>query len=210
MADERREARAEARAAKARAKALRPWYRKKRFLLPIAAVAVIIIAVIASNGGRNGGDGDGGTASQATTQRAQNRLYENRPDAQPEDQERAIGQAATIGGMSATVTSGGFRQSLNDFESEGYLVIDVSIQNASDETHSYNVLDWKLQTPRGKIEDASPFQTQGHPLDSGDLVEGGDVAGSIAWTVGDAKGDYYIIWKPDPFDAARGIWKVTI
>ncbi len=25
-----------------------------------------------------------------------------------------------------------------------------------------------------------------------------------------AKGNYYLIYKPDPYDAARGIWKVTV
>ena len=43
-----KEAKADAKAAKARAKSLRPWYRKKRFILVIAIVAIIVIA-IASN-----------------------------------------------------------------------------------------------------------------------------------------------------------------
>jgi len=41
----RKEARADAKAAKARAKALRPWYRKKRYWL-LAALAVIVVAVV--------------------------------------------------------------------------------------------------------------------------------------------------------------------
>ena len=43
-----KKAKADAKAAKARAKSLRPWYRKKRFILVIAIVAIIVIA-IASN-----------------------------------------------------------------------------------------------------------------------------------------------------------------
>lgn len=53
--------RATAAAAKAYAKAQRPWYRKKRFLLPLAFVVVIAIAMAA--GGGDDGDGDVATGS---------------------------------------------------------------------------------------------------------------------------------------------------
>ncbi len=43
---------AEAAAEKARAKALRPWFKKKRFILPIAVVVIIGIST-ANNGGSN-------------------------------------------------------------------------------------------------------------------------------------------------------------
>lgn len=50
MSDERRDARAEAAAAKARAKAMRPWYKKKRFLIPLALVVLVVIGVAAGGG----------------------------------------------------------------------------------------------------------------------------------------------------------------
>lgn len=49
----RGEAKADAKAAKARAKAMRPWYRKKRFWLLGAAVLLVVI-VAASGGGDDG------------------------------------------------------------------------------------------------------------------------------------------------------------
>jgi hypothetical protein len=49
MSTDTREARADAKAEKARQKAMRPWYRKKRFWL-LAVVAVIIIAAVAGGG----------------------------------------------------------------------------------------------------------------------------------------------------------------
>lgn len=58
MSDERAAARADAAAAKARAKAMRPWYRKKRFMIPLVLVVLIGIAAIAGGGG---GDDDKGT-----------------------------------------------------------------------------------------------------------------------------------------------------
>jgi hypothetical protein len=56
---DRREARAAAKAERARAKAMRPWYRKKRWWLLGGVVAIIVIAVVASAGG----DGDGGSTA---------------------------------------------------------------------------------------------------------------------------------------------------
>ena len=41
-------------------------------------------------------------------------------------------------------------------------------------------------------------------------VETFRTSGNVVFEVGAAKGDFFIIYKPDPFDASRGIWKVTV
>ncbi|HVV38338.1 MAG TPA: hypothetical protein VHC63_17145, partial [Acidimicrobiales bacterium] len=51
MTDNYRAAKADARAEKARAKAMRPWFKKKRFIIPLALVALGIIASVGSSGG---------------------------------------------------------------------------------------------------------------------------------------------------------------
>jgi hypothetical protein len=61
------EARAEAKAAKARAKAMRPWYRKKRFWLLGIIVLLIIIGIAASASGGKGSPPPTTAASVATT-----------------------------------------------------------------------------------------------------------------------------------------------
>jgi len=61
------EARAEAKAAKARAKAMRPWYRKKRFWLLGIIVLLIIIGIAASASGGKGSPSPTTAASVATT-----------------------------------------------------------------------------------------------------------------------------------------------
>jgi hypothetical protein len=53
----RSDARAEAAAAKARAKSMRPWYRKKRIILPLALLVVIVLAM-ATSGGSDDDSGD--------------------------------------------------------------------------------------------------------------------------------------------------------
>lgn len=50
------------------------------------------------------------------------RLYPDRPDAQPADQEREVGQSANLEGLAVTVTGAEFRQELSEFEQDGYLV----------------------------------------------------------------------------------------
>lgn len=67
---ERATAKAEAAAAKARSKAMRPWYKKKRFVLPLAIVAIAIIASVSSGGSdksSKGGSGGGAATEQTYT-----------------------------------------------------------------------------------------------------------------------------------------------
>lgn len=220
-----KEAKAQAKAQKAHAKALRPWYKKKRFMIPLVLVVIFGIAAAAGGGGDTK---DTNTASDNTnTTQADNTdttkgdtsettqadtgdeiLFPGRADAQDEDQERNIGDSAKLSGYTATVTAAAFQQSISDFEDSGYVVTDVTIENRDDGAQAYNVFDWKLQTPNGQVID--PGFTSADTLGSGDLVGGGTVSGKVAFEVGDTKGDFYIIYKPDAFDAARGIWKVTV
>lgn len=51
-------AKAQAAAAKATAKALRPWWKKKRFIIPLAFVALMVVAAAAGGGSS---DDEGGT-----------------------------------------------------------------------------------------------------------------------------------------------------
>lgn len=53
-----REAKAEAKAAKARAKAVRPWFKKKRFVLPLGFVVLMVIIAAAGGGGSDTTDTD--------------------------------------------------------------------------------------------------------------------------------------------------------
>lgn len=209
-----KEAKAQAKAAKAHAKAMRPWYKKKRYIALLAIAAIIAISV-ASGGGdekdktstADPGDTTETTAKNSETD-ADEILFPGRADAQKEDQERNIGDSAKLSGYTATVTAAGFQQTISDFEDEGYVVVEVTIENRDDSAQPYNLFDWRLQTPNGQVID--PGFTTADTLESGDLVGGGSVSGKVVFEVGDTKGDYYIIYKPDAFDAARGIWSVTV
>jgi hypothetical protein len=209
----RQAAKADAKASAARAKALRPWFKKKRYILPLGIAVIAIIGSIASAGGNKDDNspaassatgGDGGTTVAADP----SILFPGRPDAQHEDQERAIGSSALLSGYTATLNSATFVQSLSDFEDAGYIKLNVTIANRDKKSQPYNVLDWRLQFPGGTVKDLS--FTTGNSLEYGDLVGGGSVTGDVVFEVGTERGAFFILYKPDAFDAARGIWSVNV
>lgn len=54
---------ADAKAAKAYAKASRPWFKKKRFIIPLALLALIVVAQASKSGGGTSGTSPGGTSA---------------------------------------------------------------------------------------------------------------------------------------------------
>jgi hypothetical protein len=136
-------------------------------------------------------------------------LFPGRPDTLAEDQEREVGEAARLSGYTTTVDAAAFQAQLSEFETSGYVVIDVTTENRDERAQPFNEFDWALQSPDGAV--ISPtLNTTDAPLGSGDLVGGGVATGSVVFDVGAQTGEFFIIYKPDPFDAARGIWSVEV
>lgn len=205
MSEDRKAARAEAAADKARAKELRPWFKKKRFVIPLALVVLIVIVTLAGGGSDTKDKVVAGGGS--TTEESEK--FPGRPDSKSGDKERDVGQAAELSGYTATVTKAAFQQEISEFEKKGYLVAEVTLLNRDDKAQSYNPFDWKLITPGGQIID--PGFTSTGQLGSGDLVKGGSITGNLTWEVGAQKGDYFVIFDPtDLADEDRGVWKATI
>ncbi len=95
MSDIAKNAKADAKAAKARAKALRPWYRKKRVIFP--AVIVVLIIIAAAGGSKNPPSATGsGTTSSAQGNSAT-------PTTTP-----ATPTARTVQGRAVTLGAGNF------------------------------------------------------------------------------------------------------
>lgn len=132
-------------------------------------------------------------------------LYPDRADVQAEDHEAVVGDCVRIAGLTAFVDGAAMR----DHEFGGpQLVVTVTERNRDDRAKPYNLFDWRIQTPEGQVLDPTiPWSTD-QDLGSGDLVPGGSVTGDVAFDVG--PGTYFVIWKPNPFDAARGVWQVTV
>jgi len=204
-----KEAKAQAKAAKAYAKAQRPFYKKKRFIIPAALTVFFVFMVIVTNSSGTKATTDA-AAPAAGTASSNTRLYPTRTDAQDKDHEAAIGQGAALRGRTATVASAAFQPNLGQFENDGYIVADVTILNRNSDAQPYNVFDWRIQTPSGQVLDPT-FTALPDQLQSGDLVGNGTVTGKVAFKVGsDPHGAFYLIYKPDAFAADRGIWGVTL
>lgn len=167
--------------------------------LAIGGAILGVLIILGIIGAALGGD-DNETSTTNTLPAA--------PGAQREDKEAALGQSVELSGYTATVGKAVFQQSLSQFETRGYVVADVAVANRDNRAQPYNVFDWKLQTPNGQVIDPT-FSPSVQQLGSGDLVQGGNVAGKVAFEVGAAKGQYVVIYKPDPFDAARGLWRIS-
>lgn len=95
-----KQAKAQAKASKAHAKALRPWFKKKRFIIPLVLVAIIGISVAAGGGGDDDKSptaaSDDGTGTTDDGGGENETLFPGRPDAQKEDQERNIGGSVEL------------------------------------------------------------------------------------------------------------------
>jgi hypothetical protein len=170
-----------------------------KVLAIVGALAILAVVVgIATFGDKNDGTADDANRERSVT------LFPGRPDAQESDQERNIGQPAVLGGMEAIVTRAAFQQSLNEFETDGYFVVEVTLRNTSGESQPYNEFDWRVQTDNGQVLDAT-LSTEA-TLNSGDLVDGGSVSGKIIFDAPTTGG--FVIWKPNAFESDRGIWKI--
>jgi len=90
------EARAQAKAAKAHAKSLRPWYKKKRFILPLLLVALIVLISVASKGGETTTADPAGSQSQPTQPKATNKP--------PAPAAAGVGDKVSAGDWDFTVT----------------------------------------------------------------------------------------------------------
>lgn len=191
--------------------ATRPWYRKKRFLLPAAAIVLLVLIAAVADGGnddtdtartdgkaagadRGAGNGDGRDAA----------LYPDRPDRHAEDHEARVGESVRLAGYTATVTGA---ELAADAFGDQVLVVHVTVENRDKRAQPYNVFDWRIQDAAGRVLDPT-VSTRDDDLGSGDLISGGRVSGTVAFDVG--PGTYYVIYKPKLFDAARGVWQVTV
>ncbi len=134
-------------------------------------------------------------------------LFPGRPNAQGSDHEAAIGDCVRMNGLTTYVTSASIVDSSNQFI-DPQLVIEVKIENRDPRAKPFNLFDWQLQTPGGQVVDPTIYLGDG-ALRSGDLIPGGSVSGKIAFDAAEP-GTYYLIFKPNPLDDARGIWEATV
>lgn len=112
--------------------------------------------------------------------------------------------AAQVENFGFTVTAMNFHRGDAVFGPE--ICADVSYLNRASGSSSFNVFDWKLQTPSGVVQS---FELTDATLHSGALVAGGTVSGSVCFKDNGETGQFVLIWKPE-LRSDRGIWVFTL
>ena len=134
----KKSAKADSAAAKAKAKALRPWFQKKRFIIPIALVALMGISLASNSGSVQQGFEDGVNSSV------------NSPESSDtiETQEEAVTE--TIGQKNARESAESYLR-FAAFSREG-LIDQLEFEEYSTEDAEYAVdildVDWKEQAAK--------------------------------------------------------------
>jgi hypothetical protein len=135
-----KDAKAQAKAAKAYAKATRPWFKKKRFILPLALVAIVVAFSLA------GGGDDGSTAKttggDTTAQDVPAAGTEDTKADASEDAMPGIGDKARDGKFMFTVTklkTGVAQIGGSDFGAKAqgqFVLVSVKVKNIGDEAQT--------------------------------------------------------------------------
>ena len=186
---------AQARAEKAYRKAVRPFYKKKRFIIPVALVALVVIVSMAGGGGKSSTKTAAGPACTA--------IY---PDKQSKDVCPAPGGSVTLSDL--TVQASALAPAVDTLGGRA-LCSNVVITNKSSKSQDYNVLDFKIQTPAGVVATSSTWNLSSS-LDSGTLVSGGVKQGAVCAEDKGERGQYVMIYKPNAFSSERGVWLNTV
>ncbi|MEQ6903142.1 DUF4352 domain-containing protein [Nocardioides sp. YIM 152588] len=162
-----KDAKAQAKAAKAYAKAQRPWFKKKRFIIPIALVVLIVI-VQATGGGdadsepdnssQASGDNGGSTAGKAKdseTQAKAEEKAEEKADVGTTANPAPRGTAVANESAKYRVDDVSVRDSLGQFADApagAYVVVSLTVQNVKDESIQISSLDFTLQVNGTEID----------------------------------------------------------
>lgn len=187
------------------------WFAGHKGLTIVLVVVLIIIIAVGASSNKNSGRSSNSNSSAAPTSNVKTYRFNDRLDKQKTDIEVVPGEMATIDGVKMAVTSADYKQSLDEFTTaesgKTYLVINVALENTDTTTHSYNEFDFRIQTVSGQVLDPD-VSSATSPLNSGDIVAGGKVSGSVVFLVPQEKGDQYVIWKPNPLKSDRAIVQV--
>lgn len=142
-------AKAEAKAAAAKAKALRPWFKKKRFVVPL-----VLVALIAISNGMNGGGSDE-VASESTSQ-VDDSGAASTEETTTEESVPGIGTAVESGNFTFTVTAlecgiaGVGTDSFGQKAQGEYCKINLTVENTGKEADYFSASNQKVLDAEGR------------------------------------------------------------
>lgn len=144
-----KEAKAERKAEKAKAKAMRPWFKKKRFIL-LGVIGLLVVVTVAQNGGGDSGSTSTSSSESTTTE--------------TESSDNSSSLSETISQLNAKLSAENYLRNL-PFSRKG-LIEQLEFEGFSKEDATYAVdsidADWKEQAARAAENylDNMPFSRQ--------------------------------------------------
>jgi len=174
------------------------WFARHKVLSIILGLILLIIIAGAAGGDDKTDNNQSNSGKSSGVNKAKQYRFADRSDKQSKDVEVLPGETATIDGLKMTLSNPEYVGSVSEYETadqgKTYVVADVSLENTSDKTQSYNVFDFRIQTAGGQVLDGTI--TSLPTISSGDLVSGGKAQGKIYFEVPTEEGHQYVIWKP--------------
>lgn len=162
-------------------------------IVVIAIVVLVAIGAFASMGG-NDGPKVAGSSEEPT---AQKEGKQEEPAAQKEGKQEeqgtenlAVGTAVDMGdGATVSVDS---IETVSNYDGSALIKATVTYKNNSDDTISFNSLDWKGEDANGAQENVEYYvgadaSTDKSALDSGNLAAGGTKTGTVYFKEGTVK-----------------------
>lgn len=215
---DRKALKSDAAAAKARAKADRPIWRKKRFLVPV--VLVVIVAIVAISSGddeteptdasdteQNATDAD--EASDDTDQPADD--AEESDDSDQVSDNNAVGDTVSMGDLDHVLHSARFSEGddmLAPDEGERWLVVDIEITNNGDDSEAISsIMMWQLVDEENRSRDMQITTDQQGSLD-GELGAGRSMRGEIAYSVDAGQEAWELIFEPSVFGFGQAVYDI--
>ena len=136
-----KDAKAQAKAAKAYAKAQRPFYKKKRIIVPAAVLGIVVVAVASNSGG---GSDNGSVVSDKGATSSQVKSGSGAPaksEAGSADNPYKAGQTVQLEGTQYTVTGTTTQSTVGGAFGEKadgkFVVVDMTIENKQNETKTF-------------------------------------------------------------------------
>jgi len=217
---------AQAKAEKAYRKASRPWYKKKRFILPAAFVALLVIAGIASGGSKDETSTTEAASAPAVASTAPSAPISTTPSAAAPstapppppagpayagalkgDKAGAPGAPLMMSGWTVTA-SPLVKQKAAYAGATPTVCTAVKLVNRDDVAQSYNIFSWKLQDSAGGVKNSS--LTGDSLLSSGEVAPGGTTQGNVCYDAPTALGQTLVVWEPDFSSKDRALWINTL
>lgn len=206
---DKRTAKADAAAEKARAKAERPIWKKKRFILPVALLAVIVAVSLGGDDDDVPLAGEDAQADEPTEAATEN----GSDEADDVDAGNSIGDTVSMGDLGHTLHGARFADGddiIVPDDGERWLVLDIEIDNNGDDSETVSsVMMWRLNDADNRSRDLTFSNDEQGSLD-GELGAGRSMRGEIAYSVGDDQDTWELVFEPNLFGFGQAIYSVDV